>query len=85
MQRDRRLAERLAIRLDHGVAELPELPGQNSLGSLDRFGRLRGGFLQRIRKDFLLVRRQLVPDVTAITVTIDSVMWPVSTMWLCTS
>ena len=52
VQRDRRLSERLAIRLDHGLAELPELAGQNLLGRLDRFRRLCGGFLQRIRKIF---------------------------------
>ena len=41
VQRDRRLAEGLAVGLDHGLAELAELAGQNSLGGRDRVGRLR--------------------------------------------
>ena len=85
MQRQRSRAERGAVRLDHGLAELLELVRQLLLGGADLLGRLVGGLGQHFLEDLLVGVGSFGQTWLPTIVSSDSVMWPVRMMWDCTS
>src|SRR5205085_6168085 len=65
VQRECSSAERGAVRLDHGLAELLELVGELLFGLADLFGRLGGGFAQNLLEHFLVGVGQFRPHMAS--------------------